>query len=352
MMSFLILAGLLVTRVWAAGPGAGTIIDFHSGSCSQPISGQLANPDDSLFSPSCINAAFGFANNNPAGGWQISNMPAGVSFEVRQSPVGSTVCGQELILQVSEDGCYDLPNLANEAWWQFCETGINCSDPPSKKRSADVHIDSRGGEYLVAKTGEAIPVLRQKGTTQVDVSRFHKRQSTTFTPPSSCFASSAVCEAEANENNVVAYCVDCVNGLGNGASVSSSIDCRASSSACSVTISDSITVTNSIDLAFGVTGNLAGTGEILTGSTVNFGFGASFSVSTTHGQSLGLTIPPGEIGFIQYQPPAVLGTVVETFVGANNGNLCNGDDICSASPGIIASSADDTNGQYSVVITS
>ncbi|KAI0152001.1 hypothetical protein F4776DRAFT_599765 [Hypoxylon sp. NC0597] len=287
-------------------------------------------------------------------------MPDDVSFEVRQGPPGGLVCGPELILQVSEDGCYDLPNLANEAWWNFCITGVSCSEmPSSRQRRSNVTsgIEEDGqGSYVPAATGERVPVLFQGGLTQVtppgpSTPSIRRRQQTTFNPPQSCFNDVLVCQAFADSGELKATCVNCVTGLGQGARASSNIDCRGQTSSCPITVSRSITITDTIsaEISFGVT--IGDTGKSGASGDARFGFGVSFSISTTRGQTLGLSVPPGHIGFLQYQPPAVLGTVVSSL--ATN-EFCNdaGHNVCGASPGILATENNDNSGQYSIVLLS
>lgn len=342
---------------------------------------QLANPGNSDTSPACISNAFPFEpTNSPAGGWEIQNMPQGVTFEVKQGPVGGLLCGPELILQVAGNGCYDLPKLANTAWWDFCNTGSDCSEPQAKTKRSSQTLISTGlkkdgnGEYMIAANGQRIPVFRQAGVTNITASdtsslavsthvssgrhrrgRRHaisKRQQNTFTPPDGCTNSQFSCTALADSGSLVATCVNCVTGFGQGSAASASVDCRASNADCPVTLISSVATTDtiSVDITFGAT--IGDTGKDGASGTATFGLGVSFATTTTHGTNLGLQVPAGHIGFVQYQPPAVLGTVVTS---QGRSSFCNGgvgNMICGASAGILATTKDDTNGQYSIVLTS
>ncbi|KAI0007271.1 hypothetical protein F4779DRAFT_619804 [Xylariaceae sp. FL0662B] len=363
----------------ALGPGGGTIITFHPNGCGNNDDLlQLANPGNTATSPPCIFNEFPYPHNTPAGGWQIANMPAGVSFEVRQGPRDGEVCGPELILQVANDGCYELDQLADRVWWNFCNTGVNCDEPPTllRKQSAKRSIAPRNttglqsdaeGEYMMALTGERIPVYRQQDLSPARAfgeAGLSKRQTTTFNPPVTCFLPVATCQGFGNINDIEADCVNCVMGLGNGNRASRDIDCRNSKTDCAITFMSSVTVTDtvSVDISFGA--SIGFTGQIEGSATFGFGVGFSFSTATTKGQSLGLNVPAGHIGFAQYQPPAVLGSVISTPGGTNDGiregqiQLCStatgfdGNLICQEATGILATSGSDNAGQYSVVLTS
>lgn len=301
-------------------------------------------------------------------------MPATVSVTISQGPPDGTTCGEELIALEHQNGCYDLPNLSNRIWWAFCNTGKDCpgvtakrSYPPpimvkksvpaiEEKRSQGViHTDEKG-DYLLSSTGRRVPVVYQNETSEVEVnsSPIEKRQSQTFNPPSNCVLDSGTCQSLADSGQLKALCVDCEQGLGNGvkASGSSMIDCRNSGGPCPVTFSDSITVTDTISesITFGAT--IGDTGKDGANGNANFNFGISVSIATTHGTSEGLLIPQGKIGFVQFQPQAQLGTVVTT---SSSGNVCDSaglNKICGAQPGILVSSNNDADGQYSVVLSS
>lgn len=218
-------------------------------------------------------------------------------------------------------------------------------------------LTDANGEHMIASTGDRIPVLRQPGLSSVPIpsSRFMRRQNqtpgTTFTPPASCVDDKLACTALAGSGSLKAVCIDCVKGFGNGAQVSPSIDCRSSGSACPVTTSKTVTNTDtiSVDISFGA--NIGDTGSDGVAGSATFGLSTSFSTAIAKGQSLGLSVPQGKIGFLQYQPPAVLGTVVTSQVIANHCNGVAQNNVCGAAPGILATSKDDSLGQYSIVIT-
>lgn len=315
-------------------------------------------------------------------------MPSTVSVTISQGPPDGTTCGEELIALEHQNGCYDLPNLGNRIWWSFCNTGRDCPGvtqrrsypPPSiskkadtanegTKRTADVQEkkDTRSlgivytdgkGDYLLSFTGQRVPVMYRNETSdlELDNSPTEKRQSQTFTPPSNCVLDSNTCQSLADSGQLKALCVDCEQGLGNGvkASGSSMIDCRNSGGPCPVTFTDSVTVTDTISesITFGANiGDTGAEGEGVQG-TASFGFGLSVSVATTHGTTQGLLIPQGKIGFVQFQPQARVGTVVTT---SSKGNVCDSsglNKICGAQPGILVSSSNDADGQYSVVLSS
>lgn len=312
-------------------------------------------------------------------------MPSTVSVTISQGPPDGTTCGEELIALEHQNGCYDFPNLSNRIWWAFCNTGKDCpgvtrrSYPPpimskktvaadeATKRAIDVQEkkDTRSlgivytdekGDYLLSSTGRRVPVTFRNETSdlELDNSPIEKRQSQTFSPPSSCVLDSSTCQSLADSGQLRALCVDCEQGLGNGvkASGSSMIDCRNSGGPCPVTFTDSVTVTDTISesITFGAT--IGDTGKDGASGNANFGFGWSVSVATTHGTSEGLLIPQGKIGFVQFQPQAQLGTVVTTSA---QGNVCDSaglNKICGAQPGILVSSSNDSDGQYSVVLSS
>ncbi|KAI1411211.1 hypothetical protein F5Y13DRAFT_201419 [Hypoxylon sp. FL1857] len=343
----------------ALGPGGGTVILWHPFGCgnNQDLT-QLANPGNTATSPPCINNTFPWEpTNTPKGGWEIQNMPSDVSFQVWQGPPGGQVCGPELIRQVSEDGCYDIV-VANQAWWDFCITGMNCAEPmPPKERRSNVSsgvLEDDEGFHVIAANGERVPVLYQRGLSQVtppgvSASSINRRQSTTFSPPQSCFNDLLVCKSFADSGELKATCVNCVTGLGQGARASTTIDCRGQDMPCPITLSNSITITDTIstEISFGVT--IGDTGKDGANGDARFGFGASFSIATTHGQTLQLSVPKNQIGFLQYQPPAVLGTVVTSL---STNEFCNdaGHNICGASPGILATAINDNSGRYSIVL--
>ncbi|KAL7917235.1 hypothetical protein ACQKWADRAFT_324805 [Trichoderma austrokoningii] len=320
------------------------------------------------------NAAF--SNSIPTGGYEVQGMPPTVSITISQGPPDGVICGEETIILEHENGCYDLPNISNKVWWSFCNTGIDCpgltrrrSYPPpsmSKKANAETKkdINSQGivytdekGDYLLSFAGHRVPVVyRNETDMELDDSPLEKRQSQTFSPPSNCMLDSGTCQSLADSGQLKALCVDCELGVGNGvkASGTSMIDCRNSGSACPVTFTDSVTVTDTISesITFGANiGDTGAEGEGVQG-TVNFGFGLSVSVATTHGTTQGLSIPQGKLGFVQFQPQARLGTVVTT---SSQGNVCDSlglNKICGAQPGILVSSSSDADGQYSVVLSS
>jgi hypothetical protein len=213
------------------------------------------------------------------------------------------------------------------------------------------------GEHMIATTGERIPVLRQSGVSTVPIpaARFMRRQAQTpndtFTPPASCIDDKLACTALAGSGSLKAICIDCVTGFGNGAQVSPSVDCRNSGSSCPVTTSKTVTNTDtiSIDISFGA--NIGDTGSDGVAGSATFGLSTSFSTAIAKGQTLGLSVPQGKIGFLQYQPPAVLGTVVTSQVAANHCNGVAQNNVCGAAPGILATSKDDSLGQYSIVLT-
>jgi hypothetical protein len=305
-------------------------------------------------------------------------MPSTVSVVISQGPPDGTTCGEETIALEHQNGCYDLPNLSNRIWWQFCNTGKDCpgvtqkrSYPPpimSKKtvaaneekkdtRSLGVVYTDDKGDYLLSFAGQRVPVLYHNETDlELDDSPLEKRQSQTFSPPDNCVLDSGTCQSLADSGQLRALCVDCEQGVGNGvkASGSSMIDCRNSGGPCPVTFTDSVTVTDTISesITFGANiGDTGAEGEGVQG-TASFGFGLSVSIATTHGTTQGLLIPQGKIGYVQFQPQAMLGTVVTT---SSKGNVCDSaglNKICGAQPGILVSSSNDADGQYSVVLSS
>lgn len=224
-----------------------------------------------------------------------------------------------------------------------------------KRSQGVIHTDEKG-DYLLSSTGRRVPVVYHNETLEAELnsSPIEKRQSQTFNPPSNCVLDSGTCQSLADSGQLRALCVDCEQGLGNGvkASGSSMIDCRNSGGPCPVTFSDSITVTDTISesITFGAT--IGDTGKDGANGNANFNFGISVSIATTHGTSEGLLIPQGKIGFVQFQPQAQLGTVVTT---SSQGNVCDSaglNKICGAQPGILVSSNNDADGQYSVVLSS
>ncbi|KAM6476023.1 hypothetical protein HDV62DRAFT_396447 [Trichoderma sp. SZMC 28011] len=349
-------------------------IVYHPGGCSSGNGLVTLVSAGSAGTGTCFFNDGAFPNGNPSGGYEIQGMPATVSVTISQGPPDGTTCGEELIALEHQNGCYDLPNLSNRIWWAFCNTGKDCpgvtakrSYPPpimvkksvpaiEEKRSQGViHTDEKG-DYLLSSTGRRVPVVYQNETSEVEVnsSPIEKRQSQTFNPPSNCVLDSGTCQSLADSGQLKALCVDCEQGLGNGvkASGSSMIDCRNSGGPCPVTFSDSITVTDTISesITFGAT--IGDTGKDGANGNANFNFGISVSIATTHGTSEGLLIPQGKIGFVQFQPQAQLGTVVTT---SSSGNVCDSaglNKICGAQPGILVSSNNDADGQYSVVLSS
>lgn len=316
---------------------------------------------------------------------QIQGMPATVSVTISQGPPDGTTCGEELIALEHQNGCYDFPNLSNRIWWGFCNTGKDCpgvtkrrSYPPQimpktvfaanegAKRTVDVqeNKDARSlgiiytdekGDYLLSSTGRRVPIMYHNETSlELDKAPIQKRQSQTFSPPDNCVLDSNTCQSLADSGQLRALCVNCEQGLGSGvkASGSSMIDCRNSGGPCPVTFTDSVTVTDTISesITFGAT--IGDTGKDGASGNANFGFGFSVSIATTHGTSEGLLIPQGKIGFVQFQPQAQLGTVVTT---SSQGNVCDSaglNKVCGAQPGILVSSSNDADGQYSVVLSS
>ncbi|KAK4079066.1 hypothetical protein Trihar35433_171 [Trichoderma harzianum] len=349
-------------------------IVYHPGGCSSGSGLVTLVSAGSAGTGTCFFNDGAFPNGNPSGGYEIQGMPATVSVTISQGPPDGTTCGEELIALEHQNGCYDLPNLSNRIWWAFCNTGKDCpgvtakrSYPPpimvkktvpaiEEKRSQGViHTDEKG-DYLLSSTGRRVPVVYHNETLEAELnsSPIEKRQSQTFSPPSNCVLDSGTCQSLADSGQLRALCVDCEQGLGNGvkASGSSMIDCRNSGGPCPVTFSDSITVTDTISesITFGAT--IGDTGKDGANGNANFNFGISVSIATTHGTSEGLLIPQGKIGFVQFQPQAQLGTVVTT---SSQGNVCDSaglNKICGAQPGILVSSNNDADGQYSVVLSS
>lgn len=357
--------------------GEATILWHPNGCDSDEGVIQLANPGSVVTSPDCISNDFDWPTGTPAGGWQIQNMPPNLSFEIRQGPRDGEVCGLQLIQQPQNDGCYNLPNLADKVWWRWCETGLTCSElvgTEPQARSAEEDEDIRPtstlksddeGEYMMAGNGQRIPVCRQEDVSEPmlsDTTLLRKRQSTTYEPPEDCFRSVATCNSYAELGVIEVDCINCIHGVGVGQRASATIDCRASTSDCPVAVSESITVTDTVweEVGFGVeegfSGEMDGVG---TSTSVGFQFswGHSFSVATERGQTLTLNIPAGNVGFLQYQPPALLGTVASALEGTaesvnGGGSLCDGNKLCRTTVGVITSENNDQNGQYSVVVTS
>ncbi|KAH8900661.1 hypothetical protein GQ53DRAFT_863204 [Thozetella sp. PMI_491] len=336
------------------------MLAWHPHGCnSNDDKRQLANPSNTATSPPCINNPFGWdPTNNPSGGWEIQKLPPGVSFQIWQGPPDGTICGPQLIRQVSQDGCYDVNNLANQVWWNFCTTGVDCAEPQplSKRSTASGILKDEQGSYVIAANGDRVSVLFQEGLTLVTPAGptargIYHRQSTTWRPPSDCGNTLLVCKALADSGQLKATCIDCVQGFGAGVRASRDIDCRQQTSPCQITVLESVTVTDtiSVDVSFGIT--FGDTGKDGASGDARFGFGASFSIATTHGQNLQLAVEPGHVGFLQYQPTALLGTVVSSI--ATN-EFCNdvSHNICGAAPGALATSNDDSGGKYSIVLTS
>ncbi|EHK22100.1 uncharacterized protein TRIVIDRAFT_222460 [Trichoderma virens Gv29-8] len=360
-------------------------IIFHPQGCSSGNGLVTLVSPGSAGTGTCFFNDGAFANSNPSGGYEIQGMPSTVSVTISQGPPDGTTCGEELIALEHQNGCYDFPNLSNRIWWAFCNTGKDCPGvtqrrsypPPSLsknavaankeiKRIVDVQKkDTRSlgvvykddeGDYLLSSTGRRIQVVYRNETLdlELDSSPIEKRQSQTFSPPSNCMLDSNTCQSLADSGQLRALCLDCEQGLGNGvkASGSSTIDCRNSGGPCPVTFTDSVTVTDTISesITFGAT--IGDTGKDGANGNANFNFGLSVSIATTHGTSEGLLIPQGKIGFVQFQPQAQLGTVVTT---SSQGNVCDSaglNKICGAQPGILVSSSNDADGQYSVVLSS
>ncbi|KAL7931419.1 hypothetical protein V8C35DRAFT_323832 [Trichoderma chlorosporum] len=361
-------------------------IVFHPQGCSSGNGLVTLVSPGSAGTGTCFFNDGAFPNSNPAGGYEIQGMPSTVSVTISQGPPDGTTCGEELIALEHQNGCYDLPNLSNRIWWAFCNTGKDCPGvtqkrsypPPSlskktiaayegTKRTIDVQKkkDTRSlgvvytdekGDYLLSSTGRRVSVVYRNETSdlELDNSPIEKRQSQTFNSPSNCVLDSNTCQSLADSGQLRALCVDCEQGLGNGvkASGSSMIDCRNSGGPCPVTFTDSVTVTDTISesITFGAT--IGDTGKDGGSGNANFNFGVSVSIATTHGTSEGLLIPQGKIGFVQFQPQAQLGTVVTT---SSQGNVCDSaglNKICGAQPGILVSSSNDADGQYSVVLSS
>ncbi|KAL6689970.1 hypothetical protein J3F84DRAFT_405517 [Trichoderma pleuroticola] len=361
-------------------------ITFHPEGCSSGNGLVTLVSAGSAGTGTCFFNDGAFPNSNPSGGYEIQGMPATVSVTISQGPPDGTTCGEELIALEHQNGCYDFPNLSNRIWWAFCNTGKDCpgvtqkrSYPPpslSKKtvpanegtkrtvdhqekketRSQGVVYTDEKGDYLLSSTGRRVPVVyhNETGDVELDSSPIEKRQSQTFTPPDNCVLDSSTCQSLADSGQLRALCVDCQQGLGKGvkASGSAMIDCRNSGGPCPVTFTDSVTVTDTISesITFGAT--IGDTGKDGANGNANFNFGLSVSIATTHGTSEGLLIPQGKIGFVQFQPQAQLGTVVTTTA---QGNVCDSaglNKICGAQPGILVSSSNDADGQYSVVLSS
>ncbi|PON20017.1 hypothetical protein TGAM01_v211111 [Trichoderma gamsii] len=353
-------------------------IVFHPQGCSSGNSLVTLVSAGSAGTGTCFFNDGAFPNSNPAGGYEIQGMPSTVSVVLTQGPTDGTTCGEEIIALEHQNGCYDLPNLSNRVWWQFCNTGKDCPGlsqrrsypPPSMskkvvrenkdtKSQGVVHTDDKG-DYLLNFAGQRVPILYRNETDlenlELDDSPLQKRQSQTFTPPDNCVLDSGTCQSLADSGQLKALCVDCQLGVGNGvkASGTSMIDCRNSGGPCPVTFTDSVTVTDTISesITFGANiGDTGAEGEGVQG-TASFGFGVSVSVATSHGTTQGLLIPQGKIGFVQFQPQARLGTVVTT---SSKGNVCDSsglNKICGAQPGILVSSSNDADGQYSIVLSS
>ncbi|KAH0531161.1 hypothetical protein TsFJ059_000027 [Trichoderma semiorbis] len=353
-------------------------IVYHPGGCSSGNGLVTLVSAGSAGTGTCFFNDGAFPNGNPSGGYEIQGMPSTVSVTISQGPPDGTTCGEELIALEHQNGCYDLPNLSNRIWWAFCNTGKDCpgvtakrSYPPpimvkksvpaieekkmETRSQGVIHTDEKG-DYLLSSTGRRVPVVYHNETLEAELnsSPIEKRQSQTFNPPSNCVLDSGTCQSLADSGQLKALCVDCEQGLGNGvkASGSSMIDCRNSGGPCPVTFTDSVTVTDTISesITFGAT--IGDTGKDGANGNANFNFGISVSIATTHGTSEGLLIPQGKIGFVQFQPQAQLGTVVTT---SSSGNVCDSaglNKICGAQPGILVSSNNDADGQYSVVLSS
>ncbi|KAM0245015.1 hypothetical protein ACHAQJ_010665 [Trichoderma viride] len=240
------------------------------------------------------------------------------------------------------------------------------ADEPVKKTSVPKDQENIGdlsvirtdekGDYLLSTKGRRVSVIYSNETLESELENdsIEKRQSQTFNPPSNCMLDSGTCQSLANSGQLKALCVDCQQGLGNGVKASNlaTIDCRNSGAACPATFTDSVTVTDTISTSITFGANIGDTGEDGAQGTASFGFGASVAVATTHGTSEALSIPEGKIGYIQFRPQARLGTVVTT---SSNGNVCDSlglNKICGAQPGILVSSSNDADGEYSVVLTS
>ncbi|KAI5460913.1 hypothetical protein BGZ63DRAFT_357699 [Mariannaea sp. PMI_226] len=339
----------------------------------------------------------------PAGGYEVRGMPPTVSLTIRQGPADGVLCGQEVILEAEQNGCYDLNYLSDRLWWGFCNTGIDCPSvaqkrsypPPSLPKAmmapaTEVQIEERDvsviekrdvgilyhddqGDFMVNDAGQRIPVmyisesamlgergeenLEERGEEKLEKGAeemLEKRQSQTFSPPDSCILDSTTCKALTDSHALNAICIDCRQGFGNGVKVSaaSSIDCRFSGGPCPVQFIDTVTVTNTFSLDMSISATIGDTGKDGGNGQATFGFGWSIAISVAHATVQGLLIPQGKIGYVQFQPQAYLGTVVTTTA---KGNVCDSlglNKICASSPGIINSSSDDRTGQYSVVLMS
>ena len=223
-----------------------------------------------------------------------------------------------------------------------------------RKALGVIHTDE-DGDYLLTTAGRRVAVIYRNDAAESEHSGHSivKRQSDTFAPPSDYFLDSGTCQSLASSGTLKAICVDCVQGLGNGvkASNSAEIDCRNAGSPCVVTFTQSVTVTDtfSIDITFG--GTIGDTGESGANGMATFGFGESVSIATSTATAEALSIPVGKVGYVQFQPQALLGTVVTTTA---SGPVCDSlglNKICGAAPGIVNSSDKDSDGKYSVVLT-
>ena len=320
--------------------------------------------------------------------WQIQGMPDTVSVVIRQGPPGGEICGEEIVAMESQNGCYDLPYLSDRVWWSFCNTGRDCpgyfpnpvtgrevgpskrSYPPTLPKRASVtemqrdatdldvvHTDEEGDlplDLSLGTTGRGGTVINRNvksDSEELAGAPNVERQSTTFTPPDDCFLDAATCQSLADSGLLKARCVNCVQDFGPGvqASGSSQIDCRNSGSACIVTYTDTVTVTDTIEFGIKFGATIGDTGTIGGNGDASFNFGESISIATAHATAQGLSIPQGKMGYVQFQPQAFLGTVVTTTA---DGNVCDSaglNKICGAAPGIIVSSNDDGVGRYSIV---
>jgi hypothetical protein len=223
-------------------------------------------------------------------------------------------------------------------------------------RGLDVIRNDGKGDYLLSTAGRRVPVIYRNETLDLELENgpMVKRQSQTFTPPSNCMLDSGTCQSLADSGSLKALCVNCEQGLGDGvkASGSAAIDCRNSGGPCPVTFTDTVTVTDTISTSITFGATIGDTGKSGANGNAEFGFGVSVSISTSHATAEGLLIPQGKIGFVQFQPQAQLGTVVTS---SSQGNVCDSEGlnkICGAQPGILVSSSNDSDGQYSVVLTS
>lgn len=273
---------------------------------------------------------------------QVSGLPDGISITIHKSSRPGELDDSQVLAVKDHDGCYDIPGLSDTIWWSFCETGNDCSDT-AKPRSYPPPVSSKRQPVVSEVVADARDL--------VVTSRLGSRQSDTFYPPDDCYLDDQTCQSLADSGALKAVCVNCVQGYADGSKASAEANCKDSGTSCPITFTDTVTVTNSIsaDISFGATiGDTASSGGQLSGS---FTFGYSFSITTSNAVSVGLSIPVGKSGYVDFAPQAVLGTVVTT---TSNGNVCDAaglNKICGARPGKVITSKEDIDGLYSVHLT-